>query len=130
MSDLPPKAPLLVYLDKCRHFTGIQHEACAVAVPYADVRDPTMPGRYRWPCLDTGRGAPDTCSRRSLLTQEEHAAEYAEINAAVDRMLAANADGKCHVCGEVIEPSKVVGRCRYGACGHRIGQVGGDDAEL
>lgn len=33
------------------------------------------------------------------------------------------AAGKCPTCGKDIEPSKIVGRCRYGACGHRIGVV-------
>ena len=40
--------------------------------------------------------------------------------------MTALAAGKCHICGADAEPSKVVGRCRYAACGHRIGQVGGD----
>ena len=123
MTDQRTKAALLVYRDKCRHFNGIQHTTCKVGVNYTDVRDPSMPGPYRWPCLDGGRGAADTCSKRSLLTQEEHAEHEREMNAVVDRAMAAVAAGKCHVCGADAEPSKVVGRCRYAACGHRVGQV-------
>jgi len=33
------------------------------------------------------------------------------------------AENKCHICEAPIEPSTIVGRCKYGACGHRIGQV-------
>ena len=121
---------LTVYRDKCRHFIGMQHERCAAGVVYTDVRDSSQPGPYRWPCLDLlGRGIVDTCSKRSLFTQEEHAENERELRAAVARMLADVAAGRCHVCGAAAEPSKVVGRCRYAACEHRIGQVASDEED-
>jgi hypothetical protein len=114
---------LIVFRDKCRHFTGIQHKACAAGVPYVDVRDSSQPGPYRWPCLDTGRGTGGECKSLALMTQEEHAAAEAELQAIVDKALADIASGKCHECGAPIEPSRIVGRCKYAACGHRVGQV-------
>jgi hypothetical protein len=108
----------------CRHFTGIQHETCAAGVRYVDVRDASQPGPYRWPCIDVRGPASTECPKRSLLTAEEHEAREREVDAIVDQALAAIAAGKCHECGAAIEPSRKIGRCLYGACGHRIGQVG------
>lgn len=119
----------MVYRDKCRHFNGIQHKACKAGVVYKDVElHAEEHPRVRIPCADfawlgVDVRTPDTCPARSFLTQEEHAALEAELDLAVDRALALNASGKCHVCEADIEPSKIVGRCKYAACGHRIGQV-------
>jgi hypothetical protein len=131
------KERLLVYRDQCRHFTGIQHKTCAVGVAYNDVRDASQPGPYRWPCLESSWGhidaslrrATTTCDRLSLLTQEEHRAKDEELRAAVDKALAAVESGVCHICGAPAEPSVIVGRCRYAACGHRVGQVLVEEAE-
>jgi len=113
------------FLDKCRHFTGIQHKTCAAGVAYDLVRDVSESGPARWPCLETKTGrCVDNCPKRSLLSQEEHVEHYRQLDAAVDEMLAKVAAGKCHVCGADAEPSKIVGRCKYAACGHRIGQAG------
>lgn len=120
----------LVYRDKCRHFNGIQHKTCDVGVAYLSVRDSSQPGPYRWPCVETGNDVAATvCPNRSLLTQQEHADFAAQIEAAWAKACAALEAGKCHICGAAIEPSTVVGRCKYAACGHRIGQVatGGSD---
>jgi hypothetical protein len=123
----------MVYAEKCRHFNGIQHDCCDAGVSYKSVRDGSAKGPYRWPCntvMDQGRGpAVTVCERRSLLTQDEHAQQETELRAAVDRALSAVAAGKCHVCGADAEPSTVVRRCRYAACGHRIGQVLADDGD-
>jgi hypothetical protein len=120
---------LTVFRDKCRHFNGIQHKACEAGVPYERVRDASQPGPYRWPCLDTGRGTGGECQARSLLTQEEHAEHEREVQTTIDKALSDIASGKCHVCGAAAEPSKLVGRCRYNACGHRRGQeAGAEDA--
>ena len=118
---------LPVFNDKCRHFTGIQHKTCAAGVKYMDVRDSSRPGPYRWPCISMGETATTECAQRSLLTQEEHAARYAEIEAAVAEAVAKMNRGECHVCGKPVEPSRVIGRCKYGACGHRQGQVASGD---
>lgn len=109
--------------DRCRHFNGIQHKTCLAGVRYEDVKEKKTSGPSAWPCIDTGHGCPDTCPQRSFLTQEEHAARDAEISGFIARVVAAHADGKCHVCGKDIEPSTIVGRCKYAACGHRLGQV-------
>ncbi len=118
----------VVYKDKCRHFNGIQHECCRAGVRYKDVEVTAEDHpRRRLPCaefsLPHAARVPDTCPVRSFLTQEEHAMHEREMHAAVDAMLAKTAAGKCHICNADIEPSKVVGRCKYAACGHRIGQV-------
>lgn len=120
--------PVEVYKDKCRHFNGIQHECCRAGVRYKDVELMAEDHpRRRLPCaefsLPHAARVPDTCPVRSLLTQEEHAEKARELDAAVDRMLSLNAAGKCHTCEAPIEPSKLVGRCLYASCGHRIGQV-------
>lgn len=111
-----------VHRDECRHFNGIQHDTCKAGVRYDAVRDESA-RPYRFPCLDTGKGCPDTCTARSLLTQEEHAEKEREMRAAVARMLDLHAVGKCHLCEAPIEPSKVVGHCLYASCGHRLGQT-------
>lgn len=110
----------MLRLDTCKHFTGIQHDTCAAGVAYSSVRDSSKPGPYRWPCL---RNPELSCSKREFPTQAEAEASEAEVRAAIDKAVADIAAGKCHVCGADAEPSKVVGRCRYAACGHRIGQV-------
>lgn len=113
---------------RCRFFNGIQHDKCEAGVRYRDVRDETS-GPNRWPCLRLigQRECATECAKRSLLSADELRAERDEIEAAVRRVVAALKAGKCHVCGADIEPSQVVGRCKYAACGHRIGQVASDE---
>ena len=118
-----------VYRDECRHFNGIQHDCCRAGVRYKDVElHAEEHPRVRLPCKESAFAGvdvrvPDTCPKRSFLTQEEHAARTLEMNEAVNQMLTLTAAGKCHVCKVDIEPTKIVGRCKYAACGHRIGQV-------
>jgi hypothetical protein len=114
---------LLIHRDKCRHFNGIQHDACEAGVRYEDVRAKEGRPYATLPCVDVGYGVNGECTNRSLLTQEEHAQLEAQFRASFDEMCKAAAAGKCHVCGANLEPSKVVGHCRYGACGHRQGMV-------
>lgn len=111
-------------LSECRYFTGIQYQRCGAGIEYASVRDASGPGMARWPCLHlSGRPAAETsCEFRSLLTEQEIAAREAEHAAAVKRAFELLAEGKCHVCGAVITETKVIGRCLYAACGHRLGQ--------
>jgi hypothetical protein len=47
----------------------------------------------------------------------------AEFKEAAAKFLKDLAADKCPTCGQPIEPSTKIGRCLYGACGHRIGQV-------
>jgi hypothetical protein len=115
------------YRDRCRHFRGIQYSTCLAGVRYDSVRD-TSAHPYRLPCLDVGYGEPATvCALRDLLMQEEHTANERALRAAADMMMSAIAAGKCYVCGKSAEPSRIVGRCRYAACGHRVGQVMGEE---
>ena len=66
---------------------------------------------------------PGECAKRELMTAEEHAARAKEVADAIERFAAALSAGKCPQCGADIEPSTVVRRCRYAACGHRLGQA-------
>lgn len=110
--------------EKCRHFCGIQN-VCGAGIDPKTVRDASQPGPYRWPCLQLIGCAPasDTCPKREWMTAEEHAGEERKLREAAGREIQLVADGKCPTCGRAIEPSRLVGRCKYGACGHRIGQV-------
>lgn len=113
---------------KCKHFTGIHKKRCRLGIAYTDVRDTSGSGPYSWPCVATTRPCRTTCERREFFTEEEVAANVDEIESALSAAMAALESGKCHHCGAPIEPSVVVGRCKYGACGHRIGQVARGDA--
>jgi len=119
------------FASQCRHFTGIQNDCCKAGVAYSPLRDISGPGMARWPCLTiVGRGEASTvCPKRELMTTADWDAHEAEVSAAVDGALAKIAAGKCHVCGANAEPSRVTGRCRYAACGHRIGQELTDEGE-
>lgn len=119
----------LVFKPKCRHFNGVQHDACDAGVRYESVRDPEGRPYAALPCLDVGHGSASAsrCLHISLLTQDEHAARHQKLEAEVNRVLSDLRAGKCFVCGAPIEPSKIVGRCKYAACGHRIGQVSTSD---
>lgn len=124
----------------CIHFTGIGipgtarggHEKCCKAgVNYrAHVGGKDSGWATRLPCLPRQSKDAPPCPHFRAMTKAEDDARKAEFTAAIDKALAAIAAGKCHVCGAEAEPSKVVGRCRYAACGHRVGQVsdGSDDS--
>ena len=123
---------LTMYRDECRHFNGIglggQAKRCDAGVDYrALVGGPALGWACRIPCLDEPTAV--RCDRRELLTQAEHTERHAKMDAAVTAALARLGAGNCPTCGKTIEPSAVVGRCRYGACGHRIGQVLQPDEE-
>lgn len=115
------------YPDKCKHFLGIQRP-CEAGIDPATVRDAANPGPYRWPCLCLigSKPASTICEKRELMTIEEHDAEEDMITAAVEAHCRKIDSGECPECGKPIEPSRIVGRCKYAACGHRIGQVLGD----
>ena len=114
---------------RCRHFNGVQHETCGAGVKLATVRYVPEKGMARWPCLQLIGCAesPDICPQRSNLSPVELAEEDHAFDQAVTAAVASIAAGKCHECGAAIEPSRVVGRCRYAACGHRVGQVDSEE---
>lgn len=64
--------------DKCIHFTGIQHNTCAVGVKYDDVQDKST-SPYSLPCLGSCNPGGATCDKRELPTPEEVEASAAEI---------------------------------------------------
>lgn len=71
-------------MERCRHFTGVQHEVCAVGVRYADVRDEsTRP--FGFPCLANYAGNA-TCAKLARVTREEAEAEEREWQAAHGRI--------------------------------------------
>jgi hypothetical protein len=107
-------------LQRCIHFTGIQHDRCAAGVDYMSVRDLSVrPARF--PC--TNSDAVTKCVRRELPTREQVHAEMAEENAAIEAFLTKLRDGICPHCGKKPDDFEQVGHCVYARpCGHRIGQ--------
>jgi len=111
---------------RCKHFTGVQNDECAVGLRYAEVRRTQgSKGPYRLPCLVLDPKPLPPCARRCFPTAEEVKLEEAEWEAAIEEHMAKLAKGECPTCGKNLEPRRQVGRCSYGACGHRIGQTGG-----
>ena len=49
---------------------------------------------------------------------------HKQLFEAAENFIKKLANNMCPTCGEPIEPATVVGRCKYAACGHRVGQVG------
>lgn len=68
--------------DKCKHFTGIQHDVCKVGVKYADVKDESVKP-FRWPCLDKSC---TTCPKVEYYTKEEAEAQEREFEQAYARI--------------------------------------------
>ena len=111
---------------RCRFFNGMQHDVCEAGVRYQDVRDPdARPVRlacFKHDEFRTGSPLPP-CAKREWLTPEEVDAELAESKAAVDQMMRRLSEDLCPHCGGPGKPRRMVGRCAYAPCGHRIGQV-------
>lgn len=110
----------------CVHFNGIQHDKCDAGVNYRKLANDVVGFGAHLPCLPRSslRKLPlAECAQFCAMTKAQDEAREAEVKAAIDKAMAAIAAGKCHVCGAEAEPSKVIGRCRYAACGHRVGQV-------
>ncbi len=116
-------------LSRCVHFRGIQN-FCAAGIDPSTVRAPRVPPApmATFPCLDIGHPCSTTCGARRMMDEEELAAEERAIQAAVAKMITDDAAGLCHVCQGAIKRRERVGRCEYARpCGHRLGQVGGDE---
>jgi hypothetical protein len=90
----------------------VTHTECKAGVLYESVG---AGKRGSFVCVGDG----GSCSKYEPFTEEQ----LKEQEARVEALLARLAAGRCPTCDKPIEPSKVIGRCRYGACGHRIGQV-------
>lgn len=118
-----------IFKDKCIHFRGIQN-VCAAGVDPRTVRDASGPGVARWPCLTLIGKEPATtvCPHRRPMTPEDHAEQERRIMAAVEKFERDIKDGICPHCGNPMLERRVVGRCEYAEpCGHRLGQLKGDD---
>jgi len=103
-------------LTKCFHFNGVQHKLCGAGVEYESL-DRSSPNL---PCLNLELRS---CAKQRPFTPEEARKDAETRNAGVEKMFARLAADECPACGKPIEPSRIVGRCKYGACGHRVGQV-------
>ena len=104
-------------MSKCKHFTGIQHDKCAVDVVYKDVRDSSK-SPYEFPCL----GADVECLNREYPTREEAEKEVDEMEQAVADFLTRLAKNECPVCEKPVTHKQQVGNCVYSDCGHRLYQ--------
>lgn len=79
----------------CKHFNGVQHEACRVGVRYKDVEAdaPPMTGRHL-PCLPNLKsGACEgACAKREVPTEAEVAAEEARFKKSIADTMTARAE--------------------------------------
>lgn len=78
------EAMILRELETCRHFTGIQHDACKQGVNYSTVR----PAVGALPCLKAMNAEPPShdarrgcCAKLEFRTRDEAEAEIAEAEA-------------------------------------------------
>lgn len=106
-------------MDKCRHFTGIQHGICKKGVAYVDVRDSST-SPYRWPCLKSDH-AHTTCEAFEPVTREEAEKEAKEWDDHWQQIKQDLAEGRCPHCHQGVT-KRQVGPCVYGSCGHRLYQ--------
>jgi hypothetical protein len=100
----------------CKHFTGIQHDACAAGVDYKSVREKPERGPYLWPCLprtmhEFGRPTCSIkCAKFEATTPEEEAAFMKQVDDVLAR----------HEKGEPLKPGESVFTCP---------KIGDDDVE-
>jgi len=107
---------------KCVHFTGCQHETCAVGLRYDEVRkshEPlSLPGGGRigrsLPCVRSLNPAGVTCSQYREPTAEEIAADEAELQ----RHLTALGEGRSPCCNAPLI-DRLVESGRYKGSGWR-----------
>lgn len=112
-------------MQTCRHFNGVQNDACQAGVVYDEVQ----PAGHHLPCLphlvakSKSKRPMGICDKCTFPTEEEARADLAEIDRAVTEALSHLAAGRCHHCKQDAG-REVVGRCAYcKGCGQRIGQV-------
>lgn len=79
----------------CKHFNGIQHDACRVGVKYLDVdgKGPPNTGRHL-PCLPNWKSGEHegSCMKREFPTAAEIAAEEARFKKSLADVMAVRAD--------------------------------------
>ena len=106
-------------MDRCRHFTGIQHKVCKAGVCYETFRKPNG-ALVPLPCFSTDKSV-EVCDKAEWYTEDEAVKIDAEHELAVVAFLENIASGKCHIC-KIVVAQEQVGRCVYGSCGHRLYQ--------
>lgn len=105
----------------CKHFNGIQHEACRVGVKYKDVEVPNSRPRTL-PCFKD-QNCTERCSQAVFRTPEEVAEKEKEMNEAIQKFISDLNSDICPHCGTPIKEKKQVGRCVYSiTCGCRLYQ--------
>ena len=114
----PHKSGIEQTMNWCKHFNGIQHEACKVLIPYSTFRKST--GALSLPCLKDDNSH-HVCQSAEWYTIEEAEVIEAQHEKAVADYLVSIGTGKCPIC-KVCVTHEQVGRCVYGSCGHRLYQ--------
>lgn len=106
---------------RCKYFNGIQHITCLTGIKYSAVITASTPqGKAKIPCLNV---ILENCPKREMQTLQEVEAEIQAFAKAANDLDAKVSAGTCPICSKSLEPRSLVGRCFYGACGHRIGQT-------
>lgn len=105
----------------CRHFNGIQHDACKVDVNYRTlVGGDDLGWAARLPCFADDK-SDATCEHLSFPTEEEARARVERDDAQVMQFLSRLQGGICPTCNVEVK-QKQNGSCVYGTCGHRLYQ--------
>jgi hypothetical protein len=95
----------------CRHFNGVQFDACKVGIRFDHVRDDAKPVYRRLPCIVYGDVEPPPCPQRDLPTEAEiaaerdksnqHAAAAMEMRAQISKLPDVAGDVVCVLCGDL-----------------------------
>ena len=104
----------------CKHFNGIQYDVCRAGVAYKQF---LYQNYDKFPCHPKPDGTlTGACPHFEFSTPEEIEAQEQQTADAITHYFKSLLDHKCPECGESTLPEKQVGRCVYGACGHRLYQ--------
>lgn len=104
---------------RCVHFNGVMSGTCEAGVDYGSF-GARLPYRKELPCWD---GAITRCPQAQFRTYAEQEVIEREIEAAALAFVASLAEGRCPVCGVIVEQQRQVGRCVYAEpCNHRLYQ--------
>ena len=105
-------------MNRCKHFTGIQHKTCKALIPYERFRTPT--GALQLPCFsDESSSMP--CESAEWYTTEEAEVIEQEHRKAIHAFMTSITEGQCPIC-KIQVAHQQVGHCVYGSCGHRLYQ--------
>jgi hypothetical protein len=104
----------------CKHFNGIQHDTCESGVAYKQF---LYKNYDKFPCHPKPDGTlTGACPHFEFSTPEELEAEDRRLAESVKKWVEARVAHICPECGQSTLPEEQVGRCVYGACGHRLYQ--------